>query len=64
MRWRSLCKLRQVGANEILIRQDGIDNELYFVLAGAFTVIVNGRRVAIRRTPSTVAEAKERASQK
>lgn len=43
------CNLREVAANEILIRQDGVDNDIYFVLAGAFAVIVNGRRVALRR---------------
>jgi CRP/FNR family transcriptional regulator, cyclic AMP receptor protein len=50
------CKLRELTANEILIRQDGVDNDIYFVLAGAFAVIVNGRRVAIRRAGQHLGE--------
>jgi len=50
------CKLRELAANEILIRQDGADNDMYFVLAGAFAVIVNGRRVAMRRTGQHLGE--------
>jgi predicted nucleotide-binding protein len=50
------CELRELAANEILIRQDGVDNDLYFVLAGAFAVIVNGRRVAIRRAGQHLGE--------
>lgn len=50
------CKLREVAANEILIRQDGVDNDIYFVLAGAFAVIVNGRRVALRRAGQHLGE--------
>jgi CRP/FNR family cyclic AMP-dependent transcriptional regulator len=50
------CKLRELPSNEILIRQDGVDNDIYFVLAGAFAVIVNGRRVAIRRTGQHLGE--------
>lgn len=50
------CKLRELPANEILVRQDGVDNDIYFVLAGAFAVIVNGRRVAIRRTGQHLGE--------
>lgn len=51
-----LSKLREVPANEILIQQDGVDNDLYFVLSGAFAVIVNGRRVAIRRAGEHLGE--------
>jgi CRP/FNR family transcriptional regulator, cyclic AMP receptor protein len=50
------CKLREVAANEILIRQDGVDNDIYFVLAGTFAVIVNGRRVALRRVGQHLGE--------
>ena len=44
-----IAKLLQLSAGEILIKQDGVDNDLYFVLAGNFRVFVNGREVATRR---------------
>jgi CRP/FNR family transcriptional regulator, cyclic AMP receptor protein len=50
------CKVRELDANEILIRQDGVDNDIYFVLSGAFGVIVNGRRVATRRVSQHLGE--------
>jgi CRP/FNR family transcriptional regulator, cyclic AMP receptor protein len=50
------CHVRELAINEILIRQDAADNDIYFVLAGAFAVIVNGRRVAVRRAGQHLGE--------
>jgi len=50
------CKLLEVPPNEILIRQDGVDNEFYFIVSGGFAVIVNGRRVAMRRAGQHLGE--------
>ena len=44
-------KLRSIGPGEILIEQGGSDNAIYFVLAGAVNIVVNGRVVG-RRAPN------------
>lgn len=48
--------LKSVAKAEVLIEQDGTDNELYLILAGSFDVIVNGRKVAQRRANDHVGE--------
>ena len=40
--------LRELAHGDVLIRQDGTDNDLFFVLSGMFRVFVNGRDIAER----------------
>ena len=40
----AICELRQLTEGEILIQQDGADNDLYFILTGRFKVVVNDRK--------------------
>ena len=39
-----------------LITQDGVDNDIYFILAGRLSIVVNGREVAIRNSGQHVGE--------
>lgn len=39
-----------------LITQDGADNDIYFILAGRLSIVVNGREVAIRNSGQHVGE--------
>ena len=39
-----------------LIAQDGTDDDLYFILAGRLSIVVNGREVAIRKSGEHVGE--------
>ena len=39
-----------------LIAQDGADNDIYFILAGRLSIVVNGREVAIRNSGKHVGE--------
>jgi len=48
--------LKSVAKSEVLIEQDGTDNEVYLILAGSFDVIVNGRKVAQRRANDHLGE--------
>ncbi len=43
-----MVAVRAVPAGDVIIRQDGDDNDLYFVLSGRVSVQVNGREVAVR----------------
>jgi len=52
----ALASVRDIAAAEVLIQQDAADNGLYFILAGTFRVMVNGRDVAIRREREMVGE--------
>ena len=45
-----------VSAGQTLIAQGADDNGIYFILAGAFDVVVNGRRVAGRSAGDHVGE--------
>jgi CRP/FNR family transcriptional regulator, cyclic AMP receptor protein len=45
-----------VSAGQTLISQGADDNEIYFILAGTFAVVVNGRRVAGRGAGDHVGE--------
>jgi predicted nucleotide-binding protein len=45
-----------LGAGEILFEQNGEDNDIYFVLAGAVIVLINGREIAIRGPGDHVGE--------
>src|SRR5437868_1673177 len=52
----SLVAVRDVAAAEVLIQQDAAEDGVYFILAGTFRVLVNGREVAIRRERELVGE--------
>jgi CRP-like cAMP-binding protein len=45
-----------VSAGHMLITQGADDNDIYFILAGTFDVVVNGSRVAGRRAGDHVGE--------
>ncbi|MDG4887820.1 MULTISPECIES: TIR domain-containing protein [unclassified Mesorhizobium] len=49
-------ELIALGKGQALIRQDGDDNGVYFIIAGSFEVVVNGRRVAARGPGDVVGE--------
>ena len=49
-------KLLQFESGDELIVQDGVDDEIYFVLAGRLSIVVNGREVAIRKSGQHVGE--------
>lgn len=49
-------QLRALDAGEILIEQGANDNDIYFVLAGTFDIIVNGRTLAKRGAGDHVGE--------
>lgn len=51
-----LVTVRAVPGREVLIQQDGDDNDLYFVLSGRVSVQVNGREVAVRGPGAHVGE--------
>lgn len=48
--------LLTLETNEILISQDGTDNDIYFVLSGRFSITVKGREVAIRKPGDSIGE--------
>lgn len=50
------AELLAVGENRTLIEQDGDDDDLYLILAGSFSIVVNGRRVAGRGRGEHVGE--------
>jgi CRP/FNR family transcriptional regulator, cyclic AMP receptor protein len=45
-----------IAAGQTLISQGADDNEIYFILAGTFDVVVNGRRIAGRGAGDHVGE--------
>lgn len=49
-------ELRAVEAGQTLIQQGGDDNDLYFLLAGRYDIVVNGRKIAIRGPGEHVGE--------
>lgn len=46
----------QIESGVKLIAQDDVDNDIYFILAGRVSIIVNGREVAIRESGEHVGE--------
>ena len=50
------AELLQFEAGEELIIQDNADNDIYFILAGRLSIVVNGREVAIRNSGQHVGE--------
>jgi CRP/FNR family cyclic AMP-dependent transcriptional regulator len=51
-----LAEISEVKAGVALIEQGDFDNDIYFILAGLFTVMVNGRAVQRRGPGDTVGE--------
>ena len=50
------AELLQFESGEELIVQDDADNDIYFILAGRLSIVVNGREVAIRNSGQHVGE--------
>lgn len=50
------AELLQFESGEELIIQDDADNDIYFILAGRLSIVVNGREVAIRNSGQHVGE--------
>jgi predicted nucleotide-binding protein len=50
------AKPLQLESGDELIVQDGVDDEIYFILAGELSIVVNGRAVAIRKSGEHVGE--------
>lgn len=50
------CELRSYAAGEVLIEQDGADNDVFFILTGSVDVLVNGVLVASREAGCHVGE--------
>lgn len=46
-----IVRLRQLAAGEMFIEQNGTDNDVFMVLAGAVQIVINGRTVG-RRGPN------------
>jgi CRP/FNR family cyclic AMP-dependent transcriptional regulator len=49
-------ELRDVAPDEVLIEQNGLDSDLYLILVGTVTVLVNGKKVATRAANDHVGE--------
>jgi predicted nucleotide-binding protein len=49
-------EVARVDAGSVLIEQASSDNDLYFILAGSFAILVNGREIARRRAEQHVGE--------
>lgn len=52
----SRIKLRMLKTDELLIEQNGSDNDVYFVFFGALNIVVNGRIVGRRSSCDHVGE--------
>ena len=50
------AELLQFESGEELIIQDDADNDIYFIIAGRLSIVVNGREVAIRNSGQHVGE--------
>lgn len=48
--------LRELAPGETLIEQNADERDVFFILVGAFDVIVNGRKIAVRRDRDHVGE--------
>jgi CRP/FNR family transcriptional regulator, cyclic AMP receptor protein len=51
-----LVELQTIKIDETLIHQDDSDNDIYFILAGSFSILVNGQYVAKRGAADHVGE--------
>ena len=54
--FKKVSKLIEVKSGHELIKQGGADDDIYFILSGAFSVKVNGREVATRVSGQHVGE--------
>lgn len=54
--FKKVIELVELKNGEVLIKQGGTDNKLYFILSGSFSVQVNGREVATRLSGQHVGE--------
>jgi predicted nucleotide-binding protein len=54
--FKKLLELKEFKDGDTLIRQGAADNNIYFILSGAFSVLVNGRPVASRIAGQHVGE--------
>ncbi|MBI4768150.1 MAG: nucleotide-binding protein [Deltaproteobacteria bacterium] len=54
--FKQVINLIEVKEGETLIKQGGADNNIYFILSGSFSVVVNGRDVATRLSGQHVGE--------
>lgn len=52
----SKAKLKAYVAGEFVIKQDEVDSDVYFIINGAVSVIINGREIAKRTAGSHVGE--------
>ena len=52
----SMCTVLPVPRGQLLIRQGDGDNDIYFILSGAFRILVNEREVAMRKAGQHVGE--------
>jgi len=52
----SLCSVISLPRGQLLIRQGDGDNDVYFILTGAFRILVNEREVALRKAGQHVGE--------
>ena len=52
----SNAELLPVESGQAIITQDGEDNDIFFIVAGSFSIIVNGRPVAVRAANNHVGE--------
>ena len=50
------AEILQFEPEEYLIIQGGADNDIYFILAGRISIVVNGREVAIRESGEHIGE--------
>ena len=50
------AELLQIETDEELIAQEDADNDIYFILSGRLSIVVNGREVAIRNSGEHVGE--------
>ncbi len=50
------AELLQFESGKELITQDNVDNDIYFILSGRLSIVVNGREVAIRNSGQYVGE--------
>ena len=51
-----LVRLQELQPGEVLITEDGHDNDLFFILSGLVAVKINGRQIARRRAGNQVGE--------
>jgi len=51
-----MINLKMIEPGEVLITQDEVDNDLFFILSGRLSVLVHGREVAVRHSGQHVGE--------